>query len=632
METENSGIPTLIKSVPSAKGDLPPEHHTSVRLRGIQIDFQPDRGICTFDGVPMTMMWIDSTLAGLMSGFQHMVGTARFVLALKGEGRRSIDGGDWNIIVREPTFEQGFAALANIAAIAGWGKWEVVRLDYTAKEAVFRAWNSWEGLYQLHATETWGSPMLAGKMAGYCSRLFGVNCWAEQTSSIAAGDDYDEFFVKPSERMIEKELEELLHTDQATKADMAFALEKLRKEIAERQKTEAQLVAAKKAAEAANQAKSQFLANMSHEIRTPLTAIIGFTELIAASEALPSELRRHVDTVERNSRQLLQLINDILDISRIEANTLSVVFEEFSLDSILNQVCSNQSARAQKKGLFLSVSYGESVTAHRIYTDPTRLTQILANIIGNAVKFTDSGGVSVVVDEMTTDGTAWLVISVKDTGPGISADQMEHLFKPFAPGDLSRTKHKEGTGLGLAISKRLAVLLGGNIRVSSTVGEGSEFIVSIPVSRSATTPAPGPLSVQATSQSRSDHLPPGETTGLSGRILVAEDQADTRELLEVILTGFGLTTVFASNGLEAERILNTDRGIDLALMDVQMPQCDGLTATRTLRAKGWNKPIIAMTAYAMAEDRAHCLEAGCNDYVSKPIDQNALFQLLKRYL
>ena len=211
-----------------------------IRVSGIQIEWQPERGVCTFENLPVAMMWVDTTLRGLMQGVQAMVGTPRFVLALQSEGRRSVEA-DWEVISRFPDFRQGFAAIARIAAVAGWGRWELAFYDPENRECRFRVRDSWEGAYQRSMGVSWGSGMLAGKLAGYCSKLFGTNCWADQTAFAAAGDECDEFEVKPSSKMIETELEGLLATDEATRADMAVALRKLQGEIAERIKIEGSL-------------------------------------------------------------------------------------------------------------------------------------------------------------------------------------------------------------------------------------------------------------------------------------------------------------------------------------------------------------------------------------------------------
>ncbi len=207
------------------------------QVAGIQLEWDPEQGTCSFEKLPVAMMWVDTTLAGLMAGVQAMVGTDRFALALQSEGRKSVES-DWQVISRYPDFREGFKAIANIAAVAGWGEWTLTALDEEKKECRFRATDGWEGRYQRSLGVCWGSGMLAGKLAGYCAKLFETNCWADQTAYVAQGDPHDEFVVKPSSRSIEKEVDSLLATGEATRADMAVALRRLEQEIAERKRTE----------------------------------------------------------------------------------------------------------------------------------------------------------------------------------------------------------------------------------------------------------------------------------------------------------------------------------------------------------------------------------------------------------
>jgi len=222
------------------KTDPASDETDTLRVSGINIKWQPERGTCTFESLPVAMMWVDTTLAGLVAGVQAMVGTKRFGLALQSEGRKSVEA-DWQVISSLPDFKQGFKAIANIAAVAGWGDWKLVSLDKKKKRCRFQVKNSWEGNCQKALGVCWGSGFLAGKMAGYCSRLFEINCWAEQTASIAKGDEFDEFVVAPSARDLEKEIQSLLATDEATRADMAVVLEKMDQEITVRRKTEEKL-------------------------------------------------------------------------------------------------------------------------------------------------------------------------------------------------------------------------------------------------------------------------------------------------------------------------------------------------------------------------------------------------------
>jgi two-component system cell cycle sensor histidine kinase/response regulator CckA len=226
-----------VKELEEKTGALKSRKESQIRISGIQMEWHPEKGTCTFENLPVAMMWVDTTLAGLMSGVQNMVGTQRFALALQSEGRKSVEQ-DWQVISKFPDFSEGFKAIANIAAVAGWGRWEMTSLDQEQRECRFRVEDNWEGRYQRSLGVCWGSGMLAGKMAGYCSKLFNTNCWADQTAFMAKGDACDEFVVRPSSRSIEKEIEGLLASDEATRADMAVALRKLETEITERKRAE----------------------------------------------------------------------------------------------------------------------------------------------------------------------------------------------------------------------------------------------------------------------------------------------------------------------------------------------------------------------------------------------------------
>jgi signal transduction histidine kinase/CheY-like chemotaxis protein len=588
----------------------------------------PEKGVCTFDGVPMTMMWIDSTMRLLMHGIRSMVGPERFALALVREGRDSIDG-DWKVISSRGDFVEGFAAIGRVAAVAGWGRWTLVSLDFEAKRAQFRVENSWEGYLRENAEATWTSPFLAGKVAGYASRLFKTNCWVEQTASIVHGDAYDEFIVAPSSHTVEAELDNLLVTDKATRADMAVALKKLQDEIRDRQLAEEAAVAAMEKAKEASKAKSEFLANMSHEIRTPITAILGYGELLADSPAIVGDDRKFLSAIQRNGQALLRLISDLLDLSKIEERKLSVERVQCSFPDILRDVLAGAKFKAEPKGLYLRSRYATPIP-ELILTDPVRLRQVLANIVGNAVKFTPAGGVEVKVEMAPRGGRSFLKVSIDDTGIGIPEHQLPKMFLPFMPGEQSFTKSFEGSGLGLALSKRMIELLGGDIELSSQVGVGSSFVVWIdpgPVASVPTVSAVVDLEPRAVVEPNPGFAP------LRGRVLVVEDVADVRELLTAYLQDFGVAFDTAVSGAEGcKKALVDAEAFDLVLMDVQMPVMDGLSATRILRSLGWSRPIIAVTAHAMSEERDRCLDAGCTDYLAKPLARVALHQTLRKYL
>ena len=399
-----------------------------------------------------------------------------------------------------------------------------------------------------------------------------------------------------------------------------------------------ELVEARETAEEATRTKSAFLANMSHEIRTPLTAILGFTEDVLESDHqeydLPELVRNSIRVIRTSSNHLLSLINDLLDLSKIEAGKMSIERIPCRAHQLIAEVASTMRVRAAEKGLRLEVNYGQDMP-ERILTDPTRLRQILVNLVGNAIKFTQHGYVR--IDNqivMVDDDKPRLRITVEDTGAGIAPEKVNKLFQPFTQADASTTRRYGGTGLGLAISRVLAQMLGGDIAVVSEPGQGSRFSVDID---------PGPIQdIPRISHVHEALLEGGENQptfapgSLAGRILLAEDNRTNQQLIERQLTKAGLTVVIVDNGRKAVEAVGVSRArgeqFDLVLMDVQMPEMDGCEATQRLREYGFSLPIIALTANAMQSDRERCIAAGCDDFASKPINRKALLMKIERYL
>ncbi len=387
-------------------------------------------------------------------------------------------------------------------------------------------------------------------------------------------------------------------------------------------------------AEAANRAKSEFLANMSHEIRTPMTAILGFSELLTTANLPPDEQSELVTGIQRNGKVLLELINDILDLSRIEADRLTLDRVDCPLRQIIDDVLSVVQLRAEQKGLGLEVDYAFPLP-ETVHTDPIRLRQVLTNLVGNAVKFTEHGAVRVCLRcTRVTDGSARMQFAISDTGIGIPAEKMHDLFQPFTQVDGSATRRYGGTGLGLAISRRLAEALGGDIQVSSQLGEGSTFTLTIDA---------GSLesvrmlqSVRAFSTVEEPSSPIEHKAPLHGRVLVVEDVPDVCTVLHHILQRLNLELEIAEDGRlaceMAEESQAKGRPYDLILMDIQMPKMNGYEATRWLREHGWKGPIVALTAHALVGDCEKCLEAGCDGYMAKPITAKGLRDVLTQYL
>jgi len=390
------------------------------------------------------------------------------------------------------------------------------------------------------------------------------------------------------------------------------------------------LETAKATAEASADAKSTFLANMSHEIRTPMIAILGYTDLLADPSVEKSAHAEYLHTVQTNGRHLLSILDDILDITRIESGNLSIKSAPCSLREITHDVHEMIKLRANEKSLAISVDHTEDCP-QSIQSDPTRIRQILLNLASNAVKFTETGSVriSTRLEGNPSAGTAAIHFAVQDTGIGIFPGDQETLFDSFTQADSSSTREYGGTGLGLSISKRLANMLDGDITFTSTHGEGSTFEFVLPLKETlAATDCPTPAIDQDKPENKDSHASP-----LIGKILVAEDFAPTQRLIAALLRKAGATVNVADNGKDAVDRTNeaTDQSepYDLIIMDMQMPVLDGYRATERIRTMGHAGPIIALTAHSSDSDREKCLRAGCTDYATKPIDRRRLIKLCK---
>ena len=387
-------------------------------------------------------------------------------------------------------------------------------------------------------------------------------------------------------------------------------------------------------AEAATETKSAFLANMSHEIRTPMTAILGFADLLLDPTQGAADRVNCVQTIQRNGRHLLTLINDILDLSKIEAGKMTVEAIDCVPAQVVSDIASLMRVRAAEKKLNLDVQYHTPVP-RSITSDPTRLRQILTNLAGNAIKFTDQGCVTIHV-AMTGDagGGAYLEFQVQDSGVGMSPEQLDKLFRPFMQADSSTTRRFGGTGLGLNISKRLAEMLGGQLTVRSELGRGSTFTLTLPLGKVEAGRLVQPSEIEKAIAPKGSVA--AVTTSLGGiRILLAEDGPDNQRLIALYLRKAGASVALANNGQEAcdqaLAALNRHEPFGVILMDMQMPVMDGYAATSRLRSEGYRSPIIALTAHAMSSDRDKCLGAGCDDFASKPIDRAALMATIERW-
>lgn len=374
-------------------------------------------------------------------------------------------------------------------------------------------------------------------------------------------------------------------------------------------------------ASAANHAKDIFLANMSHEIRTPLTAILGFANLMLEPHLNAADLGEFSQTITRNAEHLLSLIDEVLDFAKIEAGKIIVEKRQFSLPEMFRGIENLFRTNLRNKSLSLSVKISQEFE-QPIIADLVRLQQVVINLVGNAVKFTDSGLVEVNVDLLKSGPQKMLQISVSDTGIGISREAQAKLFSPFMQADSSVTKKYGGSGLGLALSRRLAEALGGELRLlNSELGKGSTFVLTVPIEMATSDSSVQGVPALAETISRDD-------TRLAGlRILLAEDSADNQLLYRRFLERSAATVEIAGDGSEAISMA-TNQSFDLVLMDIQMPLVNGYEATQQLRRSGFTKPILALTAHALEREIQNMEAAGCSGRIVKPVQPDELIDCI----
>jgi signal transduction histidine kinase/DNA-binding NarL/FixJ family response regulator len=388
----------------------------------------------------------------------------------------------------------------------------------------------------------------------------------------------------------------------------------------------AELSVARDEAINANRSKSEFLANMSHEIRTPLTAVIGFAESLLDTSHSMEERVDSINRIIQAGKHLLRIINEILDLSKIEANRLEIEYIPFKLVDVFRDIHSLVKLQTSEKGLNFKITYETAIPA-KIKSDPVRLKQILLNLCNNAIKFTKQGSINIKVSsDMLQE---MLTLKVIDSGIGMTQEQIAKLFKPFSQADASTTRKYGGTGLGLHLSKQLAEKLGGNLIVESVPDVGSCFTLTVSTGRIAGTE----MLTECPDFDHQDMVRSAKSKQLrlSGRVLLTEDNQDNQRLVSLLLKRMCVDFDIANNGKEALAMVSNNN-FDLILMDVQMPVMDGLTATRLLRQQGFAGPIVALTANAMQQEKQECMEAGCNDVCTKPIDYDVFGKVLSKYL
>jgi CheY-like chemotaxis protein len=369
---------------------------------------------------------------------------------------------------------------------------------------------------------------------------------------------------------------------------------------------------------------------MSHEIRTPMNAILGFTELLRRGYQDPKDSRRYLDIIHGSGTHLLELINDILDLSKVEAGRMEVERVPCAVHAVVLDVAQVMKVKADEKSVGLKVEFPAPLPA-TLLTDPSRLRQIITNLVGNALKFTSSGGVTVTVAMAADAQPPMIVIDIADTGIGVPADKLEAIFEPFVQAEASTTRQFGGTGLGLAISRRFARALGGDIVASSTPGRGSNFRVTLEAGALDGVEWLAPEALAAVHAEAPSHAAGSTWQFAPARVLVVDDGAENRELVRLVLEAAGLQVSQAENGAEALAcVANT--AFQLVLMDVQMPVMDGFTATRLMRERGHHLPVLALTANAMKGFETEIESAGFTGFLTKPVDIDAMLDTLALHL
>jgi len=433
-----------------------------------------------------------------------------------------------------------------------------------------------------------------------------------------------------------EKLENLYKTLDSKVRERTFLLQqtnkRLRDKISECQQTEANAKILAHEAIAANRAKSEFLANMSHELRTPMNAIMGFSQVLS-EENMKEEHKTYIDMIERSGKSLLELINDILDYSKIESGKLEIEIRDCRIGDMIADVESMLRPSAIQKRIGFEVLQCDPVP-ETIRTDSLRLRQCLVNLVSNAIKFTEEGHVYVNITTPRYDDTLYIRFDVEDTGIGIPGEKISTIFDSFTQADSATTRKYGGTGLGLSITQRLVELMGGHISVDSVEGAGSVFTIEVPTG--VQWPDTGKpdwnkyLTIDQINEVDTTEIEKGSAM-YAGKILVAEDNPSNQKLIGILLQKMGLEVTLADDGIEAIKKCEAET-FDIILMDMQMPNMNGYDAVRHLRSQGVKTPIIAVTANAMTGDEKKCLDAGCDGYLSKPIDRNKLDALIGQHL
>lgn len=594
-----------------------------ISVNGIEVTWDTETGVSTCGGLPVATLWIDSTMSGLMAGMQAMVGTERFGLALQAEGRNSVED-DWRVISQFPKFEDGFEAIAQVAIVAGWGRWELVSIDTERKECRFRVRNSWEAGYQKSLGVAWGSNMLAGKLAGYCTKLFGTNCWADQQSFLAKGDAYDEFLVHPSERSVEREIEGLLETDEATRADMAVAIKRLAQEIEERKKATKERLELEEQVQHAQKLESLgvLAGGIAHDFNNLLVSIMGHADLgrLRVPEGAP--VVKNLEAIASTAQRAAELCKQLLAYSgkgRFVLDILDLSHEMQEIGQLLEVSVSKKTR--------LNYQFKENLP--RTEGDRTQIRQIFMNLLTNASESLGgaTGTVTIgtgemwcdreylettVVDDELPEGQ-FVYVEVADTGSGMSTETQDRIFDPFFT-----TKF---TGRGLGLAAVLGIIRGhkGAIKIHSVPDQGTTIRVLLPASSKELVKPPAP--------------PSTSTTSFSGLALLVDDECEVRDVAEMMLVHMGFEVLVAIDGREALRLYDERRDeVSLVLCDLLMPNMDGSELFQALRKRDKDVCVIMSSGYNEQDVCQRHVGDGPSGFIQKPYRLAELTKVIESVL